>query len=64
MKQGNLKISDTIYTSPYKKKKNVSLACANPINLEEEEKKFFESNFSVNPIFKYKNEEQVEKFMK
>lgn len=34
------------------------------MNLEEEERKFFESKFTVNPIFKYKNEELVEKFMK
>lgn len=40
------------------------MACANPINLVEEEKKFFESGCLVNPVFRYKNEEQVEKFMK
>jgi len=52
------------YQGPYKKKKNISLYCAVPKNLEEQKDLFFESEFKYNPQFVYENENMTRRYLK
>lgn len=52
------------YNSPYKKEKKIALKMTVPINVAEEERKFFASNCTVNPQFEYSNNILAEKFLK
>ncbi|CAI2360908.1 unnamed protein product [Moneuplotes crassus] len=52
------------YHGPYKKKKNISLLCSVPKNLEEQKKLFFEAECNYNPQFVYDNENLTRKYLK
>lgn len=52
------------YQGPYKKKKNISLFCSVPKNLEEQKILFFDSNWDYNPQFIYENENLTRKYLK
>jgi hypothetical protein len=40
-----------------------TVLCTLPKNLKEQEQKFKESNYSVNPIFEYENEATTTRFL-
>jgi hypothetical protein len=50
------------YQGPYKKKKQHSVLCAAPKNLNEQKQLFFESECTYNPQFIYDNENTVRKY--
>lgn len=52
------------YQGPYKKRKNISLFCSVPKNLEEQKILFFESLHTYNPQFIYDNENLTKKYLK
>jgi len=46
-----------------KPRKFINVFCTVPKNLKEQEKRFFDSNFKVNPIFEYENETHTQKYI-
>lgn len=59
------KQKEAVQPAKEKKKKNKSVALLHsmPKNLEEEHKRFFESDCKVNPVFEYENLGQTEKYL-